>query len=289
MKKWCNNNFLNYETINKFLLNYFYYQTIFLSLYDDMKKLSNNLVSDSINDDKNTNIIKCFFQSNGRNIKVAYYLRDSVIEQPFFYIFHQSDVHLIGACKSISRKKYDRESVVNKYSDIIMYHNAEAKKDREDYQIETDDGKSNQNIIELGIISNIDKFWLTSILPHIFNKKITRKSNTKYEIVNRVGNEILNNLNINNISYLVDINDKILKKYYIEFMMKIREFIGGSNKLKSFNISKLKNNKTLYNIIKYSSKYNILNIINRIYIKENNNNVLEIYGKTFNNIYYKFL
>ena len=65
--------------------------------------------------------------------------------------------------------------------------------------------------------------------------------------------------------------------------------MGGSIKLKSFNVNKLKYNKKLYDIIKNNNKYNILNIVDIIYIKENNNVVTEIFGKTYNKIYYKFL
>jgi membrane protease subunit (stomatin/prohibitin family) len=99
----------------------------------------------------------------------------------------------------------------------------------------------------------------------------------------------LNELNINNISYLTDTKDEILKKYYNEFTVKIREYLGGSIQLKSFNINKLKYNKKLYDIVKKNNKYNILNIIDRIYVKKDNNIVTEIFGRTYNKIYYKLL
>jgi hypothetical protein len=295
MKKWCNDNYLNYDTINKFLVNYFYYETIFLSLYEKMKKLADTLSIESFDDNENNNetkIIKSFFQANGRSIKLAYFLKyDNNTKQPYFYMVNQTDIHLIGTSKSLTQKRFLNETILKNYSDIIMYNNIQIKKDRDDYENETEDGpvKPTQNMVELGILSKINKDWLTLMLPNIFNKKVTRASNTKYEIVNKIGLEVLNKLNVNNISYLVDTSDNILKKYYTEFMIKIREYIGGSVKLKSFNVNKLKYNNKLLQIIQNNNKYNILNIVDRIYIRENNNIVSEIYGKTYNNIYYKFL
>ena len=233
-------------------------------------------------------IIKSFFQSNGRNIKLAYTIEvDNNTKQPYFYLIHQHDIHILGTGKSLTQKRFMKESVVNNYSEIMMYHTAQIKKDRDDF-LDTEDSGT-PNMIEMGILSKINKEWLTLMLPNIFNKKVTRESNTKYEIVNKVGREVLNNLNINNISYLTDTKDEILKEYYNEFIIKIREYIGGSVKLKSFNINKLKYNKKLYNVIQNNNKYNILNIVDRIYIKEHNNIVSEIFGKTYNNIYYRFL
>jgi membrane protease subunit (stomatin/prohibitin family) len=144
-------------------------------------------------------------------------------------------------------------------------------------------------MIEMGILSKINKNWLSLILPNIFNKRVMRESNTKYTVVNKIGKEVLNELNINNISYLTDTKDEILKKYYNEFIVKIREYLGGSIQLKSFNINKLKYNKKLYDIVKKNNKYNILNIIDRIYVKKDNNIVTEIFGRTYNKIYYKLL
>lgn len=293
MKSWCENNYLNYEIINKFLLNYYYYETIFLSLYDKLKVLSENLPLEAPLDNENTTdikIIKSFFHANGRNIRLAYTIQvDNNTKQPYFYMIHKHDIHLLGTAKSLTQKRFIKESIVSNYSEIMMYHTAQIKKDREDnLETETDD-KSTPNMIEMGILSKINKEWLTLILPNIFNKRVTSESNTKYEVVNRVGKEVLNNLNINNISYLTDTNDPVLKEYYIQFLIKIREHIGGSVKLKSFNVNKLKYNKKLYDIIKNNNKYNILNIVDRIYIKEHNNIVTEIFGKTYNKIYYKFL
>jgi hypothetical protein len=291
IKKWCEDNYLNYEVINKFLVNYYYYEAIFLNLNKKLKDLSEYLPLETSFDNENTTdmkIIKSFFQANGRNIRLAYTIEiDNNTKQPYFYMIHQHDIHLLGTAKSLTRKRFMNESIVNNYSDIIMFNIAQIKKDREDFT-DTDDNTT-PNMIEMGILSKINKNWLSLILPNIFNKRVMRESNTKYTVVNKIGKEVLNELNINNISYLTDTKDEILKKYYNEFIVKIREYLGGSIQLKSFNINKLKYNKKLYDIVKKNNKYNILNIIDRIYVKKDNNIVTEIFGRTYNKIYYKLL
>jgi hypothetical protein len=302
--KWCENNYVNYLILNKFLVNYYYYETIFSSVYEKLNNLANKMPLDKIEDDFETNIIKAFFQAQGRYIKLAYYIPSLSTNISYFYMLNQSDIHMMAKPKSLARKKYLQESVLQSFSPIIMYHSASLSTQiKQDIDDEETDERADK-MIDLGFISNIDKNWLVTLLPHIFNKKVTRESNTKYEEVNKIGKEILSYLNINNISYLIDINDKILKQYYKEFINKISEYTGGYKKgsrkisniikyyggttLKSFKYQKIKHNKILKEYIN-NYNYNIEKLLNRIYIKIDNNFVEEMYGKDYNGFIHKFI
>jgi hypothetical protein len=270
-KEWCNNNHINYITFIKFLKKYYYFTTIFLSVKDNLNKLADKLVIDSIDSSININIIKCFFQTYGRKTQLAYYLPEKSQKHSTFFLVNRGDTDYFSKIKSLLRNEYIPDTLVYTYPEVILYH--------------TSRYDESSNLIDLGIISKIDTNWISLLLPHIFNRKNMKESKSNIETINKTGLKIIN-INLNNISYLIDIDDKFLKQYYKDLINKLNNLYGGSIKMKSFSSYKLKFNPQIYKLIK-DYNLNIINTIDRIYF--DNYNVNKLYARGYNRIFYKIL
>jgi hypothetical protein len=267
---WCKTHCINYKTCIRFIKDYYYYFNSFLSVKERMTKLADKLIIDSIEESEELNIIKSFFQAYGRRTQLAYYIPEISNRKPVFMLFNKGEKENIANIKSVLRNEYISNSLVYTYPEVVLYHSAR-------YNEEND-------AIDINIISKIETKWIPLILPHIFNKRNMKESKSKYSSINQVGQKIIN-IDINNISYLVEIDDIILKEYYKEFISRLHNMTGGM-KLKSFSSKKLRYNPKIYRLIK-NFDLNIINTIDRIYV--DNYNVSKLYARSYNKVYYRII
>ena len=268
---WCEKNYVNFDAMYGFLINYSKYFSQLMNLQNKINILNSYFPIYQTENTKNNNLIKCFYCAHRKNIT---YWKDTYFHN--IGMNYQNDKKL--------RELYPVSSL-NQYSQWMSYYAKSYNK--------------NKDIQEIQFLSKIPLNWISAICPDIFNPLMFSIQNDS-ESDKIKQSDLLNSFDINSFNSIFSVDDKILQTYYTKLITKIQEYINnhyrqiGGN-LKNGRLYKIKFSQLLtktklskhihQDISKFKNDPIYVHAINKqivgIYSIKNNDNIIinKIYSK----------